>query len=552
MGNPALEIEYTNEQIISECESVWHSFLRFVLLWCWIEDKESQIAIPFNLWDSQRNILPKFLREPLLIILKARQLGLTWLCAAYALWLCITRPMQLVVVISAKEEWAVEFLERVKFIMRRLPGWMYPDVDKDGGQHLSFVYQWTPDRKPLVISEIKSLATTVEGAQSKTPTLLILDETSRNRYIRQIWGASKPGIDAAGGRIIVISNSIKDGVGWSWTRGIYQDSIRGLNNFQRVFMPWWDRPDRMTDAEAKQLKLSDGKTLPTQFRANQIADGYDPRDFTEHYPATEAEAIATAGGSYFGDSLTRHTFFPDGITGRIAKVKGEDEYMFQAAKGGILELWRHPYSLIEGYDDVPYTHRYAIGSDVSEGLGASWSVAYVMDRLTQELIARLRGNRVDAYTWGTMLHALSQYYENALLCVEITGAGQTTVKRLKDLNANQYVRLQADRVGSELTKKYGWQETNQSKHELSGDLRQWLKKGTAYCPILIDECSTWIIPEGSTTIGPEGGHYGDCVIAAGLTIQADLFVGVAPKRIEPEPTGWLPRWKKEGGSAWTT
>jgi hypothetical protein len=339
------------KQQAEECYQVCRSFTYFILNYCWIEDKIESKPIPFDLWPSQRAILADFTEAYRLIILKARQLGLTWMCAAYSLWLCITKPLQLVVVISAKEDWAIEFLDRVKFILDRLPDWMIPPVNKRTGQILEFTH------RNNLISQIKSLATTPEGAQSKTPTLMILDETARNRYVREIYNSSKPGLDAGGGRIIVISNSIKTGVGWSWTRDIYQKSMQRINDFRRIFMPWSAHPLRRPN-----------------FLEQQQREGMDDEDISEHYPETEAEAVSTRLGSYFGKVLARHDeYLMDGAAGTLKKDQFKD-IVFEPADRGELEVWRYPYNLVEDWDGLMWKRRYCIGSDVSEGIGESYSV----------------------------------------------------------------------------------------------------------------------------------------------------------------------------------
>ena len=50
------------------------------------EDKPDGIAVPFILWDGQKKALETFLKKRLIIALKARQLGFTWLGLAYAVW----------------------------------------------------------------------------------------------------------------------------------------------------------------------------------------------------------------------------------------------------------------------------------------------------------------------------------------------------------------------------------------------------------------------------------------------------------------------------------
>lgn len=494
------------------------AFFYWLEKYCYIEAKEEGEAMLFKLWPAQAKILHRLFFELLLIMIKARQLGMTWLCAAYSLWFAMFHPMKLVVVISAKGEWATEFLERVKFIKKRLPHWMITETIKENEEQIVFKHKGGN-------STIKSLATTEAGAQSKTPDLLILDETCWNPYIKQAYNASKPGIKAAGGRIIVISNSIKCAPGWGWTKGIYTNSMKGLNKFKRIFMPWWDRPGR-----------------PKDFIEREIQDGMDEDDAIEHYPSTEQEAISIVGGSYFGKTLKRHN---NTILGHVGELrKKQKEYHFHQETRGILEIWRYPYFLLDGWDGLRWTNRYAIGSDVSEGLGATYSVSYVYDRLLHEFIARLRSNRVDAYQWAELLYKLSFYYENALICAERTGAGQTTVKRLKQLNANQYVKLKAGKVGSEVTKEFGWNTSDQSKHELCGDLKQWFRStdGSVYCALLLDEASTFLKHDNGK-LNPEDGKFGDCVMGAGCTLQADSFIGPAPKRIEVEPDGWLQKWQ---------
>ncbi len=541
--------ENFEEQVRESFECI-NSFDYFVRNYCWIEDKNTGSAIPFDLWPAQRDVVPKFLSSYRLIILKARQLGLTWLTASYCLWLAITKPLQLIVVISATEDLAKEFLGRIAFMRARLPGWLHPPVKRETSENLEFSHM--DEQGHPVSSVIQSLPTTEKGAQSKTPTVMVIDESALNRYFRSIFASSKPGLDAAKGRLVIISNAIKTAPGWPFTRELYQNSMRGENDFDRIFMDWQARPDR-----------------PADFIQRQLREGMHEEDVSQHYPASEDEAISTMLGSYFGKTLARHSgTTQDGVRGYLVKDKA-GEIEFREDRKGALEVWRFPYHETDSWDGSWWARRYAGGSDVSEGLGQSYSVAYIMDRHFDELACRLRSNRIDAHTWAEMLHLLAQWYksavefrpdgslayDNALLCVERTGAGQTTVKRLKDLGANQYVRQMPGKLKGEWTSEFGWSETEQAKHDLSEDLRRWFRtcRGHVYDAILLDECSTWIQPEGTRRLGPEEGHYGDCVIAAGCTVQADLFLGGSPKRLEPPLTGWRARIFEEEGdrSEWT-
>lgn len=521
--------DLTLEQKIDECAKVWRSFLYFLDAWTWIEDKEKKRPMKLTLWPEQRRIIPIIVGELLLTLLKTRQVGLTWLAAAYVLWMAIRSPLFLAVIISASEDHAIEFLNRVYFIMNRLPKWMIPPIQSKTKMQIEFAHQGGS------VATIKSMPTIEMGAESKTPNILIIDEAHTIRTVRDIYNSSYPGIEQAKGQVIVIANSVKSGPGWPFVRDLYLDSMSGKNSYKRIFLPWTAHPER-----------------PADFRLRMERAGMAHEDVIWHYPETEEEAISAIASSYFGDALARHNKARPGIKGMFFRDERTKEVSFRAANNGIVELWRYPYPLAKGFDGYQWERRYCLGSDVSEGQGASDSGCYVMDRHLDEIVCKIKSNRIAAHTWADIVLMASDYYDRGIITVERTGAGQTTVKILDEKKANQTVRLISGKTGSAVTKEFGWHESQQSKHELCNDLRQWLKtmRGTLWDAELLGQLQTWIEDE-TGKLGPEEGKLGDLVIAAGCMIQAHLYQGPAEKIIPPEE-GWLSRWQQEKtkGSAW--
>jgi len=269
----------------TECKKVMKSFLYFLNNYVYIEDKERNTAIKLHLWPEQEKIIPNIIESSLLIVLKARQLGLTWLVAAYVLWQMLRNPLYLTVVISVTEELSIEFLERVYFIMDRCPVWLGTagaPIKTRTKQVLEMQHGYG------LVSTIKSLPTTEMGAQSKTPNLLIMDETCKNRMAKAIFNASYPGIESAKGQVIIVTNAIKEGSGWYWSRDTYIASMRGLNKFKRIFLPWNAHPDR-----------------PEDFKTQMIASGMTERDVNENYPENEEEAITDRNikGVYYAKQM---------------------------------------------------------------------------------------------------------------------------------------------------------------------------------------------------------------------------------------------------------
>jgi hypothetical protein len=274
------------EEIVTECKKVAtpnaSGFLYFLNTYVFIEDKEAKTAMKLNLWPSQTEIIPTIVLSQLIVMLKARQLGLTWLIAAYVLWRSIIHQLHLSVIISVTESLSIEFLDRVYFIHERLPIWISPPVKTHTQQVCEFAHVGG------LTSTIKSLPTTEMGAQSKTPNILVLDETCKNRMVQSIFNASYPGVEQAKGQVIVISNSIKEGAGWAWTRDLYIGAMRKLNDFKRIFLSWTAHPGRQET-----------------FKADMLRAGMKQRDIDEHYPETEEDAISDRNiiGVYYSQQM---------------------------------------------------------------------------------------------------------------------------------------------------------------------------------------------------------------------------------------------------------
>jgi hypothetical protein len=559
---------------LQECRASFETFLdRHV----WIEDKVTHQAIRLQLWPEQRRVIPGFLASDKDLFLKAHQLGFTWIfVAAFGVWCSVFKPLHQFVVNSFNEDAGGEIMDRARFIRDRLPREWEIQIGKDNSEVQEYLHRDLAGHS--VNSEMKVIPATEKGGQGKTPNVMIFDESCWNRYIERAFNSSIPGLTQAKGKVIVISNAIKTAPGWPFTRSLAVGALHGQNDFHLVFLPWWANPGRSRGIVRGEggSPILDARGQPmTEFKAAMLRSGgtnggmMTEEDFQQRFPESIDEAISTLGGSYFGNTLKRHSYACRGIVGHLQRDK-EKQIQFVQDPRGPLEVWRWPYYLVDGWDSsVHWARRYCVGSDVSEGLGASYSVGYVMDRERDEIVARLRSNRVDAYQWADMLALLAEWYcscrdwtrlggvtrETALICAENTGAGQTTVKRLKDLGASQYLRMIEGQQGGGHTTIYGWSENQQAKQDLSEDLRTWFRmmKGTLYDAILVDESSTWIKHEGSMKLGPEEGHFGDCVIAAGCTIQASHFIGRGPERVKAPDMGYMAKYVEKQGqlTGWT-
>ena len=86
-----------------------------------IEDKdnlESTIQ-PFEMWQAQKEALASIRDNKFTVILKARQLGITWLVLHYAVWMMLCFPGRTVIALSQKEDDAKELIRRIAEVILR-------------------------------------------------------------------------------------------------------------------------------------------------------------------------------------------------------------------------------------------------------------------------------------------------------------------------------------------------------------------------------------------------------------------------------------------------
>jgi hypothetical protein len=249
----------------------------FIENYVYIEDRDSEsLAVLFHLWEGQKTALKDFISERLNIVLKARQLGLTWLTLAFAVWCMIFNPGFMIVALSKDEEGAKELARRVEFILKYLPSWMIRER-KERVDSLPYYESTTmvvtiyhPTGEPSIF---KSFTASKDSGRSFTANLVILDEWAFQQWAREIWTAAYPTINRpTGGKLIGLS-TIERG-------SLFEDIWTGDNNFNKIFLGW-DTDPRRTKEWYEQTKKDLGDATLAE------------------YPATAEEAFMIPGGAYF-------------------------------------------------------------------------------------------------------------------------------------------------------------------------------------------------------------------------------------------------------------
>lgn len=232
-------------------------------------------TMPFTLWPAQADLLDAMRAERLLLILKARQLGISWLACAYALWLCLFRPGRLVLMFSIGQDEANEMLRRVSVMYHRLPAEVKAALPRLVTENKSAM-AWGNE------SRIESLPTTRNAGSGYTASLVILDEFAKNQWAKDLYTAVKPTIDG-GGAMLVLSSA--QGVG-NLFHEMCERALAGAGRFAFRFLPWQAHPDR--DAA---------------WYAATAADAVSSALMRQEYPETPTEAFEASHAERFLPSM---------------------------------------------------------------------------------------------------------------------------------------------------------------------------------------------------------------------------------------------------------
>lgn len=251
----------------------------FIKTYGHIEDKDADELIqPFELWKEQIDALHSIMSHKLNIILKARQLGISWLAVHIACHYVVTSSGKTVIELSKSEEEAKELIRREAVVLRYMPelvaekdyepvGWNGP-VFKSTALTLTVTY---PDGSESVI---KALASSAGAGRSFTANLIIFDEWAFQQFAEEIWTGGYPTINRPNGGKVIGLSTIERG---TLFEKLFTEEGNGFN---KIFIPWYADPRR--DEE--------------WYKRSRLALG--DRIYSE-YPATIEEALMVPGGAFF-------------------------------------------------------------------------------------------------------------------------------------------------------------------------------------------------------------------------------------------------------------
>ena len=187
--------------------------------------------IPFHTFPFQDDCLQHFNDHRYNVVVKSRQLGLSTLSAAYAVWMALFRKDKTILVIATKLAVAQNFIKKVKIALSGIPKWMWiTEITAKNTQAIEFSNG----------SAIKAVPTSDDAGRSEALSLLIVDEAAFIRNFDELWKGLYPTL-STGGRAIVVSTP--NGTGGQYY-DIYHKALNDENEFNAIKLPWDVHPER--------------------------------------------------------------------------------------------------------------------------------------------------------------------------------------------------------------------------------------------------------------------------------------------------------------------
>ncbi len=495
--------------------------LVFIEYYCKIPDKGTNRVIPFKLYDCQKELLEAFFRAQIErkkaplhhVILKARQLGLTWLTCAFALWKSMFHSNEHIVLMSEKEDLAKEMMERIKFLYSHLPNALKEQIFKQNSEELHFGKKGRDGlmAKDARNSRIQCIPTTEGGVQSKTLTMFVMDEGASTRFARSIYFRSAiPALDTADGLSVVISTAkplyYAAGAG-KWFRDLYFDGKFGKNQCTAHFYGWSAVPSRTPEWHAKKMA-----ELPDHIGGQE-------------YPSKDIDAFQASGRNVFELTVLeeRHNALlkdPNKCRRGILKIvehndEREDKENFIEDPRGNIFIWKEPDP----------NHTYTIGVDAASGIGRDCTCISVLDCDTYEQVAEVHG-KIKPVETAHIANFLGHEFNEALIVVEVELHGTKVQDVLYEelVYSYLYIRRTLNRVTNEWENNLGWKTTRHTRPKLLDDLChavnvKMIKINSILC---IQEMKEFEEDENGRGDHPTGGS-SDNIMAMAFAFQGILY-----------------------------
>ena len=330
--------------------------------------------IPFKTYDFQNNLVKNFNDHRFTVILKARQLGISTITAAYVAWMMMFHRDKNVLVIATKFGTAANLVKKVKAIHRHLPAWMkIASISIDNRTSFELTNG----------SQIKASSTSADAGRSEALSLLVIDEAAHVDGLEELWTGLYPTL-STGGRCIALSTP--NGVG-NWFHQTYVNAEIEKNDFYFVKLPWDVHPERDQEWFEKETKNMSARQIAQELQCNFNMSG---------------ETV----------------FHPENM--KLIKANLCDP---KYKTGFDRNLWI--------WEEHEPGSTYMISADVARGDGQDYSTFHVFKLETAEIVAEYQGKPTPDL-FADILYQAGKEFNDCMVVVENNSVGWGVLSKLEE------------------------------------------------------------------------------------------------------------------------
>lgn len=508
-------------------------------------------------WDSQEIFYNEVIELQIagkrvqIMVLKARQLGLSTICEALVFWKTIFTPVCNTLIVATDTVKADDQFEMSRLAYECLPWWMRPETRYDQkGRILNF------DRKDDFMRKMKpGLRSTIFVEAANKTTGVARGKTIRACHMSELatWeGGGKtltqqifPTMNADD--VMAFMESTAEGRSGFWY-DFWRDTIDGKTDWHPVFIPFYRvrkystpipagttfTPTRDEEEYRAKILEEDKYQITNEvlnWRRRKIATHVslegDEFGFMQEYPVNWIEAFQGAGQCAFNKRLLYKML---NTTCAEPKWVGEINYDRDIKKPLVSLQAVNPGEVLHNpkesdrfwvWEKPSPEHVYYVGADVAQGQeGRDFSVVEVL-RIGAGMepdvqVAEWRG-WMNPTPFAYVIAAIGTYYNDAEVSPECNGVGKVTVNELnRNVEYNNIYRWKhLDKLKNTLTNYLGWETNWKSKEAIIAKMNEAIieRSLTLRSKLLIDEMLDFAYDDDEATRARGQGTKDDRVMA---------------------------------------
>ena len=505
-------------------------------------DNTQKKYVPLELFPDQVQLIQDYENYNENITRKYRQAGVTTVTAAW-----ISKKLQTakeseperVLLIANKRDTAVEMANKVRHFIEQWPEWINVGFSPDKNSESRFRLNNG--------CEVKAVATSADALRGYTPTILVFDEAAYIEAGDDFWAASMASL-STGGKIILISTpNGYDPIYY----GVYDQAIRGVNDFHITDLRWFKDPRYTKDLRwVKCQDICHYMLNREQYNDDEVVIyDFDIEKYQEYH-----EQGYKPFSSWF-ESMSKKFKYDR------RKIAQELECDFLGSGDGVIpgelqesiakNMIRQP---IEKYMQATFWqwkepvvgHRYIMGVDVSRGDSEDFSSINIVDFDDREQVVEYIGKIPPddlasiAYKWGIL-------YGNAFIVIDITGGmGIATSRKLQEM---QYKNLYIEGVNTQNIWDYNAKALekipglnfNNKRTQIVAAFEEQVRKGFAIrSSRLLNELNTFVYINGRPD-HMKGAH-DDSIMSMSMALYAGDICFNQLERNEAKNKAMLDSW----------